>query len=502
MKDEPKPSLRGWAFYAAYGVLICVAVSSLLFLGAKKVCGQCPTMTTAKLSAFDLSSEDQAGIAVGVSGEYAIVGAHADDPKGTDSGSAYVHRWNGTTWSEQQKLVAADGGAFDFFGSAVAISTAVAIVSSPYDDDKGADAGALYVYRRTGTSPFAWTPEQKLVASDGQAGDNLGWSIATDGTTIVAGAYGDDDRGNYAGAAYVWRYNGTTWVQETKLFAADASASEFFGIGVGVSGDAIIAGAYLDDFEAPPAITKTNAGAAYVFRRTTAGVWSQEAKLTASDPAANDLFGWHVALEGPQALVGSRQSDAKGSESGSAYLFRLGASGWAQEAKLTASDGAAFDNFGSSVALSGSLALVGAYRWEDSPQSDAGAAYLYRRGPTGTWTEETRFKGPDGWFFDEFGTSVSMVGDVAVVGAWKHDTNGKTNAGAAYVFRGSCQPAPPPECTTVADCNDSNSCTADSCLLGRCSHAAQAGACDDGNVCTINDVCTNGVCRGTPITCP
>jgi hypothetical protein len=452
----------------------------------------CPGMTATRLQAADASAEDQFGNSVDASGNVAVVGAWQDDPKAYDSGSAYVFRWNGTVWVQEQKLFPADGANSDRFGVDVAVSAGVAVVGALYDDDRGADSGSLYVYRHSGVS---WVMEQKITPADGQAGDFLGSAVAISGNLIAASAYGDDDRGNYAGAVYVWEFNGTTWVQNAKLYAPDAAASDFFGVDLALSGDSIVVGSYLDDDRG------SGSGSAYVFRRTTAG-WTQEAKLVASDGAANDLFGWHVALEGPQALVGSLQSDALGSESGAAYLFRREASGWRQEAKVLASDGAKFDKFGSAVAISGSAMTVGAFWWELNPAgpTDTGAAYQFGYDPiVRTWHQEAILVADGGWFNDQFGSAAAMDGNVTVIGT-PMESRPSTKAGAAYVFRGSCG-APPPECIGDEECGDDNACTIDSCVAGRCTHGATTSACDDGNACTIDDACVNGVCKGTPLTC-
>ncbi len=177
---------------------------------------QCITQETAKLLASDGAVEDFLGVSVAISGDVAIVGAYGDDDHGTYSGSAYVYRFDGINWVEEQKLLASDGAAGDWFGFSVAISGDAAIVGAMLDEDNGNASGSAYLYRFDG---MTWAQEQKLLASDGAAGDRFGWSVAISGDVSIVGAYGDDDNGFFSGSAYVYRFDGVTWVEEQKLLA-------------------------------------------------------------------------------------------------------------------------------------------------------------------------------------------------------------------------------------------------------------------------------------------
>ncbi|MSQ08671.1 MAG: hypothetical protein EXR44_05165, partial [Dehalococcoidia bacterium] len=203
------------------------------------------------------------------------------------------------TWTQQQKLTASDGAANDFFGYSVAVSGDTAVVGAWGDDSA---KGSAYVFTRSGST---WTQQQKLTASDGAAIDYFGYSVAVSGDTAVVGAYGDD---SYKGSAYVFTRSGSTWTQQQKLTASDGAANDYFGGSVAVSGDTAVVGAYGDDSEK---------GSAYVFTRS-GSTWTQQQKLTASDGAANDFFGWSVAVSGDTAVVGARSDD---SSKGSAYMF-------------------------------------------------------------------------------------------------------------------------------------------------------------------------------------
>ncbi len=330
---------------------------------------------------------------------------------------------------QQQQLVAADGAAFDQFGSAVAISGDTAVVGAPYDTVGGNyHQGSVYVFIRSGST---WTQQAQLFASNGSAGDEFGWSVAIDGDTIVVGADAYDVFANTdQGSAYVFTRSGTTWTQQAQLFANDGSGTDrdYFGVAVAVKGDTAIVGAYLDDY-----LSNINQGSAYVFVRS-GTAWSLQQHLLAGDGAAVDEFGASVALDGETALVGA-WSKTVGSnvQQGAAYVFVRSGTVWTQQAKLTADDGQAQDFFGVSVGLSGDTAIAGA-DWHDfSGQTNQGAAYVFVRNGT-TWSQQQRLIAADGAANDEFGHSVAISGNTVAVGAWLHDVSGILDQGMVYTF--------------------------------------------------------------------
>ncbi|MCG6975904.1 MAG: FG-GAP repeat protein, partial [Acidiferrobacterales bacterium] len=209
-------------------------------------------------------------------------------------------------------------------------------------------------------SPASWAltinEAQKLIASDGAAGDQFGRSVSVSGDTAVVGAYAKDSS---RGAAYVFTRTGDTWSYQAKLIAEDGVANDLFGFSVSVSGDTAIISAHSDDDNG------NSSGSAYVFTRS-GSVWSQQAKLIAGDAAANDLFGVSVSVSGDTAVIGASLNDDNGNASGSAYVFTRSGGVWSQQAKLLAADGAANDQFGRSVSVSGDTAVVGAYAKDSS----------------------------------------------------------------------------------------------------------------------------------------
>jgi hypothetical protein len=304
--------------------------------------------------------------------------------------------------TQEAKLTAMDAAANDFFGASVAVAGDTAVVGAL---GKNSYQGAAYVFTRTGTT---WTQEAELTAADPAANDYFGYSVALAGDTAVVGAALKNAR---QGAAYVFTRTGTTWMQEAKLVAADPAANDYFGYSVAVAGDTAVVGAFGKDSQ----------GAAYVFTRT-GTTWTQEAKLTAEDAAANDFFGYSVALEGDTAVAGAND---KSSAQGAAYVFTRTGTTWTQEAKLTAADAASGDQFGNSVALAGDTVVAGA----NDNNSARGAAYVFTRTGT-TWTQEAKLTAADAANGDQLGNSVALAGDTAVAGAYVKNSG----RGAAYVF--------------------------------------------------------------------
>jgi len=314
----------------------------------------------AKLTASDGAAGDSFGRSVAIDGETIIIGARQDDDNGTSSGSAYIYTRSGSTWTEQAKLTASDGAASDSFGTSVAISGDTVVIGARLDDDNGTNSGSTYVYTRSGSM---WTEQAKLKASDGAAADFFGNHLAISGDTIAIGAFFDDDNGIDSGSAYIYTRLGSTWTEQAKLKASDGTTNDSFGVSVAISADTIVIGAYLD-----------GSGSAYVYVLS-GTIWTEQAKLTASDGAAGEHFGGSVSIDGDTVVIGARHDDDNGTSSGSAYIYTRSGSMWTEEAKLTASDGAVDDWFGDSVAISGDTVVIGA-RLDDSNGDSSGSTYV------------------------------------------------------------------------------------------------------------------------------
>ncbi len=282
-------------------------------------------------------------------------------------------------------------------------------------------------------------------ASNTNADDGFGFSVAIDGNWMVVGApfensNGSDDQNNTmadAGAVYVFQRNGENWMQQAYLKADNAAAHDRFGYSVAIDGDTLVIGAAQQD--------STNAGAAYVFQRS-GDAWVQQAFLKADNADAADEFGFSVAIDGDSLVVGAIKEDSVSATSGAAYVFQRSGDNWNQQAYLKALHTGVNDWFGYSVAIDGDTLVVGAIREDsnantiDGDQSnndagDAGAAYVFQRSGD-TWQQHTYLKGSNAAANDWFGHSVAIDGDTLVVGSTRDDSD-VIDSGAAYVFQRS-----------------------------------------------------------------
>jgi hypothetical protein len=323
--------------------------------------------------------------------------------------------------TESNKLTASDAAPVHNFGYSVSISGDYAIIGALFANGNEPNSGSAYVFVRSGTT---WIEQAKLTASDGATADAFGFSVSISGDYAIVGANSDDDNGTNSGSAYIFVRSGTTWTEQAKIIGSDAAASNNFGYSVSISGNYAIVGDYQDDVNA------LNSGAAYIFVRS-GTTWTEQAKLTATDFAADDQFGFEVSISGDYAIIGAFQDDDDGLNSGSAYIFVRSGTMWIEQTKLTASDAAAVDYFGISVSISGNNAIVGAYL-DDDGGSASGSAYIFVRSGT-MWTEQTKLTASDAAVDDNFGRSVCISGDNAIVGSFLNDDGG-TASGSAYIF--------------------------------------------------------------------
>lgn len=371
------------------------------------------------------------GKPVSLGGDYLAVGFsgyHDDDGK---NGAAAVYRREGDGWVHEAMLFGSDVGEIDRFGWGVAVSGDYVVAGAPlqYPGSGYDNAGAAYVFHR---DSGVWTEQAKLIPNDRAAEQYFGDHIAISGDCVVFGIPGDSDVGALAGAAYVFRRDGTNWVQEAKLTATDAADGDKFGRAVAVAGDYLAVGAHGVD-TACPNDADCNSGSVYIFRNTEMG-WIQETKLSASDASEGSVFGWSIAMSDAYLVVGSRGDDELGNDAGSAYVFKRTGSSWVQEAKLTANDAAEDDRFGFSVSVSGDSVAVSA----DNNETGLGRAYLFRRDGE-TWVQHNSFVPSDLSAGDHFGWSVGVGSGEVVVGAYREgypsrDHVGRRSSGSVYIF--------------------------------------------------------------------
>jgi hypothetical protein len=464
-----------------------------------------PVAQQAYLKASNSEALDRFGASVAVSGDTVVVGATFEDSNATgvngnqadnsapDSGAAYVFVRAGGAWSQQAYLKASNTEGQDGFGGSVAISGDTVVVGAALEasnatgvngnqaDNSAFWAGAAYVFHRSGG---IWSQQAYLKASNTQAQDGFGGSVAVNGDTVVVGAFSEDSstagvNGNqadnnaqFSGAAYVFVRSGGAWSQQAYLKASNTGALDYFGAAVAVSGDTVVVGASGEASSATGANGNQadnslfGAGVAYVFVRS-GGVWSQQAYLKASNPGLGDDFGSSVALSGDTLVVGARGEDSNATgvngnqannsvlASGAAYVFVRSGGVWSQQAYLKASNTQLHDRFGASVAISGDTVVVGATgesssatgvngNQADDSTIESGAVYVFARSG-GLWSQQVYLKASNTGAFDYFGRSVAVSGDTIVVGAYLEDSNATgihgnqadssaLDSGAAYIF--------------------------------------------------------------------
>ncbi|MBI9075731.1 MAG: FG-GAP repeat protein [Desulfatibacillum sp.] len=376
----------------------------------------------AKLLADDGSADNQFGYSVSVDGNYALVGAYLGGDNGTNSGSAYIFKRNGETWTQTDKITANDGATNDYFGCSVSLNGDYALVGAYMDDDNGSDSGSAYIFKRSGET---WTQTDKITPNEWGTSDTFGYSVSLNGDYALVGASRDDDNGSSSGSAYVFKRSGETWTQTDKITPNDGGTNDHFGCSVSLNGDYALVGAYMDDDNG------SSSGSAYIFKRN-GEIWLQTDKILSDDGTIADFFGCSVSLSGDCALVGAYADDDKGSDSGSAYIFKRSGETWTQTDKITPNDGGTNYYFGYSVSLNGDYALVGA-SLDDDNGTNSGSAYIFKRNGE-TWTQAYKLVPDDGAMGDQFGGSVSLSGDYALVGAYADDDNG-SDSGSVYIFQ-------------------------------------------------------------------
>lgn len=378
----------------------------------------------------------------------------------------------GGTQYEQAKLKAPDAAQRDYFGRAVAICEDWAVVGAPQDDEGASNSGSAYFYQRVGES---WVPQAKVTALDRAYEARFGEAAAIWGDWAIVGAPRDDAGQYSAGAAYLFKRTGSSWSEVQKLTDRSPGVNVYFGTSVCIHGDyAVVGGDYRhvhvyrrsgdtwnwmgeltpatptsECFGHSVAISDNYAlvgswtsdsgrgygtGAAYIFARTDS-TWSQVAKIVASDRQSGDNFGESVAITDSFAVIGAQEDDDKGTGSGSAYVFSRDGSAWEQSAKLVASNGAPSDNFGKSVSINGNRIVVGAYDKRTDTDGGVGAAYWFEF--SNAWREKA-FLRPEhpvtGTGYAEYvAWSVGVGGNYAIAGGM-YDCQGPLLSGAAYIF--------------------------------------------------------------------
>ncbi len=387
------------------------------------------------ITASDGEANDAFGIASSIANingaYYAVVGASGADG---NSGAVYILKRGIDTWSQHKKLIADDNAAMepDFFGKSVFLSGNWVIIGAPKDDDQGDDAGAAYIFNTSGWSQVTKFTVPKLYTSDRPS---FGISVGIDDIYAVVGAYKESSNNDEAGAAYVYKYDGSSWSKIARLVAdsgviGSQYAYNHFGQAVAVSGDYIIIGVPNYDEGV------SNGGAVYVFKRDGTN-WVQDRILTASDRSSDAQFGISVSINKSStdeyyAAIGASGDDGN---KGAVYVFKLETGSWVQKQKLIEATPVAGNYFGACVSIFGPKLIIGAKGVDEGINTNVGAAYLFERNGE-TWSQTDSFTPQNGQAEDEFGTSVATSDEFFVIGApgFNGGTNGENDSqGAAYV---------------------------------------------------------------------
>ncbi len=332
---------------------------------------------------------------------------------------------------QQAKLLAFDGVTEDRFGTAVGISGNTLVVGAKFDDDPGSSSGSAYLYERNSASND-WNFVAKLTADDGAVNDEFGYAVTIDGDTVAVGAKKNN---SVRGAVYLFERDAggvDQWGQVKKITASDSATSDYFGYQVVLDGDRLAVGSGHGN---------SRQGAAYIFERNSGGTenWGEVKKLTTPDGQIDDQFGWSIALSGDTVGVGAYADNDHGADAGAVYLFERdsgGAGAWGQTHKLFGAGAVAGDLFGVVLDLDGDTLAVGAPQ-DNERARRAGAAYVFERdrNGAGAWGQTRKVRFAEGASWNLFGNSLDLEGDNLAIGAWNAYNADGVKSGTAFLFQ-------------------------------------------------------------------
>lgn len=437
-----------------------------------------------KLPAPDAARGDRIGAAVALSGDVALVGAPSVDDDWTNMGAVFVYRHDNGAWEVEQRLTESNARPYDFFGAALDVDGNIAVVGAPSHDGLGSgyhpSIGLVYVFRYDGS---AWIEEQMLAPPDVASYYYFGHSVAIDGEHIIVGTAPSYGRPS---AVYIFSYQSQTaeWVLTQTLTPSDASHDSIFGASVSIDGDTALVGRRVS-IDGPPYV--------YVYRNQD-GIWVESHKLTAPDAAST--FGVSVSLSGDTAVVGCGNCDG-------VYVFRYDGSSWFEEQRLSITGLGFLSMFGESVFIDGDLIAIADQRDSDGcPQEQfgrSGASYIYRF-VDGAWVLVRKLVAPDAECRDRFGVSAVSGEFVLLANSADDDAcpdEATCNSGSAYIYSieadpdGDARSDPCDNCPDVfnpdqADCNDDGVGDACSAVFGDV--AGDGGECGANNVVDLFDL--------------
>lgn len=416
-----------------------------------------------KLEATDSEPAADFGGSAAISGEHLLVGARFSALNGDDSGSAQFFARGVDDWDGGGTVVPQDGSQAEQLGLATALDGVRALVAARYERiENGLFRGRAYLFTRESGEP--WVNSAVFDPPEDSSVYSRGGYVDLSGPWAVFGVPGDDETAINAGAVYMYRDEGASgWVQAQKLLLQFGGSGDLFGELVAIDGDiAVFSGAGSAwVFEKNPAgvwvewaelvssggsdVTSVavqgheifvgdreadDGGAVYVFRRTEGGAWPEVQRIAAADGVAGDLFGWSVAVDGADLVVGASADNDRGEDAGSAYVFeRSGDGTWLPRQKLLSTDGAEVDRFGWEVSLSSGRIAVSTLR---GVQTGSGTVCLFARDPSGAWNETDCLEAgrDDGAVL--FGVSAAVGPNLLLIGDASNPING-VDAGAAWI---------------------------------------------------------------------
>ncbi len=400
-------------------------IAGVLLLGSSAAPAAAQQQT--RLDATDHPAGSWVGWSVALDGDVVVTGS----PLRTGGvGGAYVfERETGTVgapWTQKGFLVPSDIQSQDQFGYAVDVEGDLIVASSGLKDTMGENAGAVYFFSRDNTG--TWIESGVVYASDAEPGDLFGHSICLKGDRLIVSSIAENSRGNNTGAAYIFeKGQDGSWSEAARLQSDLVDGGDRFGVSVSIDGDTAVVGAH---------VYESFKGGAFVYERQGDGSWAETQVLQPADVGAPAwLFGYRVAIDGNRILASSIDDDdefGQPARAGSAYVFERGLDGvWSEVTKLEADDKRPEEGFGQWVALEGDMAIIGT-NVDDRSASPEGSAYLFRRSPTGAWTQAAKVLADDNTgYVDQFAWSVDISGDRAAIGSF---LTGGDGTGAVYVL--------------------------------------------------------------------
>ncbi len=379
---------------------------------------ECRWEKEAELVSFNPIFGQYFGKSASIYGDVAVVGAPLYE---TSVGEAYVFRYDGKSWQEEQKLSLSDEyEVWDrpAFGTSVSVWEDVAVVGAPKHGLKEMDSGIVYVFRYDGES---WVEEEKIEPKDITEEKKFGYPVVVEQNRIAVGAVGEGNEWgkNYMGAVYIFEFEEGVWKEKQKIVSPTAEINDFFGEGIALDGESLAVSSHLNDEFA------SNGGAVFYYEKE-GEEWQLKQSFSASDVEENMQFGRSVGMSGNVLAVGTIIPDFCGTFSGKAYIFEKEKGEWFEKQDISPSNCQAYNLFGTAVDVESDEVVVGA----------SGMAYLFSPDKNG-WFESDAFNGQGSGGSAGFGSALDLAQDRLIAGAHSSLVDGIWS-GKAHIFKKEC----------------------------------------------------------------